>query len=256
MDSTMKTFATGYYGKLPARGDFITRGMPLTFTDPWDAWLQSAIKASREAMGADWLQTYLSAPLWRFLLPAGMLGPQAVIGVLCPSVDRVGRHFPFTIASILGTERLDPAVTMVRADSWYESVEETILDGLAPSIDMEAFGQRLDALGFPADAAAPGADAALPGADVRSGLSSRDLHLHLALAPGSIEASSLRPLQRAASGPLAFWVTAGSEVIPHCALATAALPAPERFSAMLDGAWPEHGWRACPAVENLWQPGA
>lgn len=249
MDSAMKTFAIGYYGKLPARGDFITRGMPQQFTDPWDAWLQSAIKASREALGADWLQTYLSGPLWRFLLPAGLLGPQAVVGVLCPSVDRVGRHFPFTIASVLGTERLDPVATLVRADPWYESVEEAILDGLEPSLDMEAFGQRLDALGFPADAAVPGVDG-------EQGLSSPELHLHLALAPGVVEESSLRPLRRASSGPLAFWVTAGSEVIPHCALATAALPAPERFCAMLDGAWPEHGWQACPAAENLWQAGA
>jgi type VI secretion system protein ImpM len=253
MPSATKDFATGYYGKLPARGDFITRGMSPAFTTPWDAWLQSALSASRESLGADWLQAYLSAPLWRFLLPAGLLAREAVIGVLCPSVDRIGRHFPFTIASVLGRERLDPIATMARADSWYEIVEETILDGLDPALDMEAFGIRVDGLAFPA-----GAAVSVPGTEKGPAPGMRDIHLHLALEQGPIAESALRPLRSAVSETFALWVTAGSEVIPLCALATIALPAPERFAALLDGRWSGHGWRECAAAGSgmLWQPGA
>ena len=30
----------GFYGKMPSRGDFVRRGLPDSFVDPWDAWLQ------------------------------------------------------------------------------------------------------------------------------------------------------------------------------------------------------------------------
>ncbi len=42
---------TAFYGKLPAKGDFITRNLPRDFIDRWDDWLQSGMHASREALG-------------------------------------------------------------------------------------------------------------------------------------------------------------------------------------------------------------
>ena len=41
----------GFYGKLPARGDFVRAGLPRDFTDPWDDWLQSVIAGSRALVG-------------------------------------------------------------------------------------------------------------------------------------------------------------------------------------------------------------
>ena len=37
----------GLYGKLPARGDFVTRRLDRGFVEAWDDWLQQAILASR-----------------------------------------------------------------------------------------------------------------------------------------------------------------------------------------------------------------
>ena len=31
----------GFYGKLPARGDFVRAALPRDFTDRWDAWLSA-----------------------------------------------------------------------------------------------------------------------------------------------------------------------------------------------------------------------
>ena len=59
----------GFYGKLPARGDFVRAGLPRDFTDPWDDWLQSVIAGSRSLMGDAWLPAFLEAPVWRFTLP-------------------------------------------------------------------------------------------------------------------------------------------------------------------------------------------
>ena len=90
----------GFYGKLPARGDFVRAGLPRDFTDPWDDWLQSVIAGSRSLMGEAWLPAFLEAPVWRFTLPPGMCGAQAALGLMLPSVDRAGRYFPLTFAAL------------------------------------------------------------------------------------------------------------------------------------------------------------
>jgi type VI secretion system protein ImpM len=93
--------AAGFYGKLPARGDFVRVGLPRDFVDPWDQWQQSVIAASRELIGADaWLELYLESPVWRFVLPPHMCGELAVLGVMLPSVDKAGRYFPLTFAAL------------------------------------------------------------------------------------------------------------------------------------------------------------
>ena len=93
--------ATGFFGKLPALGDFVERALPAEFVTPWDAWLQRAIAASRASLGEQWLDIYLTSPLWRFVLGAGPCGARAWAGVMMPSVDRVGRYFPLTVAAPL-----------------------------------------------------------------------------------------------------------------------------------------------------------
>ena len=90
--------SVGFYGKLPMVGDFVSRRLPNDFISSWDSWLQSAIAASREELGDDWLKNYLTSPIWRFLLSPGLCGNQAVAGIMMPSVDRVGRYYPLTVA--------------------------------------------------------------------------------------------------------------------------------------------------------------
>jgi type VI secretion system protein ImpM len=90
----------GFYGKLPARGDFVRAGLPREFTDLWDAWLQSVIAGSQSLMGEPWLSAYLEAPIWRFTLPPGMCGSLAALGLMLPSVDKAGRYFPLTFAAL------------------------------------------------------------------------------------------------------------------------------------------------------------
>ena len=92
--------AFGFFGKLPARGDFVRRGLPRGFAEPWDGWLSGLIGASKAAAGGAWLPAFLEAPVWRFALPAGHCGKQAAAGLMLPSVDRVGRYFPLTFAAV------------------------------------------------------------------------------------------------------------------------------------------------------------
>jgi type VI secretion system protein ImpM len=92
--------AIGFCGKIPARGDFVRAGLPLAFADPWDRWMERMLWASRSALDAEWLPAWLEAPVWRFALTPGVCGPDAVIGLWMPSVDRIGRYYPLTIAAV------------------------------------------------------------------------------------------------------------------------------------------------------------
>src|SRR5215471_4559462 len=114
----MPGLVAGFYGKLPARGDFVRAGLPREFTDPWDDWLQSVIAGSQSIMGDAWLPAYLEAPVWRFVLPPGMCGSLAALGLMLPSVDKAGRYFPLTFAV------LSPhCVARASAGAWLDSCE-------------------------------------------------------------------------------------------------------------------------------------
>lgn len=110
----------GWHGKLPSLGDFASRRLDAAFVEAWDGWLAAGLLALREADPAGWLDAYLASPSWRFLLLPGALagepGHQGWAGVLMPSVDRVGRYFPFTIAQPLGG---GPATTAQMAALWH-----------------------------------------------------------------------------------------------------------------------------------------
>jgi type VI secretion system protein ImpM len=76
----------GFFGKLPARGDFLRVGLPRSFTDPLDDWLRRALAASRALFGERWAEVWEAAPIWRFALPPGACGPSPVTGADCRAV--------------------------------------------------------------------------------------------------------------------------------------------------------------------------
>jgi type VI secretion system protein ImpM len=111
----------GFYGKLPARGDFVRLGLPRDFTDRWDEWLAGVMTASRASMGDDWLPAFLESPVWRFILPAGLCGGRAVLGLMLPSVDRAGRYFPLTFAALFAGR--PPAADNPAGTAWLDRCE-------------------------------------------------------------------------------------------------------------------------------------
>jgi type VI secretion system protein ImpM len=108
----------GFYGKLPARGDFVRVGLPRDFIDPWDDWLQSVIAGSQSLMGEAWLPAFLEAPVWRFILPPGMCGSQTVLGLMLPSVDRAGRYYPLTFAALS-----QQGIAKASGEGWLDACE-------------------------------------------------------------------------------------------------------------------------------------
>ncbi len=90
----------GFYGKMPGLGDFVTRGLPRPLVAELDAWLASGLIGLRSDPA--WLEHYLVAPVWRFVVPHGVWGEAMVGGALMPSVDGVGRYFPLIVAGAWG----------------------------------------------------------------------------------------------------------------------------------------------------------
>src|SRR6185437_14844380 len=86
----------GFFGKLPAKRDFVAYQASRPFLDLWEPWLQASLATSRLTLGEEWSPAYNRAPLWRFWLGAQFAG-EAMLGALMASVDGVGRPFPLTL---------------------------------------------------------------------------------------------------------------------------------------------------------------
>jgi type VI secretion system protein ImpM len=212
----------GCFGKLPQRGDFVRRDLPSAFVDAWDGWLQAAMTASQAALGADWLERYLVCPVWGFLLGRDATGGTARAGVVAPSVDRVGRYYPLTVAAPAGAPGAQEGF-----DAWFAAARGCLLDVLDEEGAATDFLARVRALGAPQ----------LPDAPRR-------------LAPDAPP----RPVDLAAglagSGAGLWWTDGGETVAPATLICPHGFPAPAAMAALLDGDWTRHGWHdaAAPAA--------
>jgi type VI secretion system protein ImpM len=146
----------GWYGKLPSLGDFASRRLPAEFIEAWDDWLANGLLAWRERAPDSWLDDYLAGPSWRFVLMPGALpdvapgtvpGAAAIwSGVLMPSVDRVGRYFPLTLAQPLAQLPLDATQTGALL-SWLQRLDDLAVDALQDDWSVEQLESELQRLG-------------------------------------------------------------------------------------------------------------
>ncbi|VFR37031.1 Protein phosphatase ImpM [plant metagenome] len=83
----------GWYGKIPAAGDFVHRGVPRELIAWWDKWAQHGLSALKQ-MPLDAQREFTAAPLWNFAIPAGPGAGAVQLGTVAPSRDRVGRLYP------------------------------------------------------------------------------------------------------------------------------------------------------------------
>ena len=108
----------------------------------WDPWLQECLAATRTALGDSWLDIYLTSPAWRFGCAAGALGPSPVVGVMVPSVDRVGRYFHLALVAELPADT-DLVAAATKAVTFFEAAEELAIETLAAEpVDFDGFDER------------------------------------------------------------------------------------------------------------------
>jgi len=192
----LMTARIGCCGKIPSRGDFIRLGLPRDFLDGWDGWFGAMLAASREILGEGWSGAWLEAPVWHFALAAGVCGARTAIGVWMPSVDRVGRYFPLTIAAL--ADDATPESLLCSGGGFLGAAAEAGLAAVTVDLSPDELVARI------LDAAA------------------RPPH------PAAVD-TSLRPETRA------LWWTSGAPRVAAAEVLTAGLPDAETFLAMLDG---------------------
>ena len=235
----------GFFGKLPIRGDFITRRLPRDFTAPWDQWLQNAVAHSRERLGSSWLEHYLVSPIWRFVLSPDTCGPRTWGGVLMPSVDRVGRYFPLTLAVPLMQDP-SPLSLVQGAEEWFTGCENLALAVLNEEIDLEEFDAGLSALKPPA-----------PEEEVRYASplhQDQRIAWELPLPPAGEHQNLISGLGdlllRHACTSYSLWWSRSAADQGDSLLVSQGLPPVERYAGMLDGKWTDWGWSRCLPIKT------
>jgi type VI secretion system protein ImpM len=226
---------TGYFGKVAAFPEFVSRRLPRTFVEPWDAWLQQAMTSSRERLGVSWLDTYLVSPLWRFAFATGVCGATAWVGVCMPSVDKVGRHFPLTIAA---TAREPGLLTAMSESRWFEQVEQVALSTLDEPFDLDRFDEAVEQLAL---AASPQQVSGI----ARSMQNSAPAWCFSLSSMGDVTQCVPKIADYLLDAHLeghSCWWTEGSAKVQPCALVCKGLPSAQIFAAFLDGNWARWGW--------------
>ncbi|RVD39665.1 type VI secretion system-associated protein TagF [Mesorhizobium sp. M4B.F.Ca.ET.215.01.1.1] len=119
----------GFYGKIPATGDFVSRRLTGDFVRVWDRWL------AQHLVPLIGLESWPRATALRFLAGPSSFGASA--GIVVQSADRVGRQFPLSIVAQLSKASFQ----LAHAEAWFAGIEETAIaaqqGGLTPD-DLEA----------------------------------------------------------------------------------------------------------------------
>lgn len=87
------------FGKLPAHGDFVARGIAPDVQAEIDGWLAQEMARARTVHGAAFERLFDHAPVWRFAWAQGASGWS---GAMSPSTDRIGRRYPVIAGVVAG----------------------------------------------------------------------------------------------------------------------------------------------------------
>jgi len=182
----------GWFGKVPALGDFASRRLPAAFTERWDPFVARGLQRLQQGLGEAWLDAYLNGPLWRFALMPGLIDERHWAGVLMPSVDRVGRYYPLTIAASFG---LPPGPPFAPLQDWFDRIAHAALRCLAPGASVESLEADLHGAGLPQLVPfaefAPAADGAALWLPESSAVAKALTHLAVPLVRQALRGSSL-----------------------------------------------------------------
>lgn len=235
-------FGVGFFGKIPSHGDFISRRLPRQFIEPWDQWLQGGISASRGQLGQEWLNIFLVSPIWQFGLMPGLCGDEAWAGVMMPSVDKVGRYYPLTLASRINPAQLpwlfDPSC------GWFDALSQLAFTSLDYDFDLLNFDTSLERLlisrflsdQVPADYS--------PVPQIRSSKLAFQFQLNSERDTSQAFAEVGEVLKNRFLANCSFWRSSSFDDSNSASLLLCeGLPPHDAYVGFLNGNWPQHGWQ-------------
>lgn len=140
--STADLILPGFYGKMPATGDFVTRRLTGDFVRVWDRWLAQHIVP---LMGRE---EWPGSTALRFLAGPASFGASA--GIIVQSADTVGRQFPLSIVAQLP----EASFELAHAEPWFAMIEETAIAAQQGELTPDELDATLT--GLPVSAVMPG----------------------------------------------------------------------------------------------------
>lgn len=138
----------GWYGKIPASGDFVHRRLPRELIAWWDRWLQLGLAALKQAPDDSAVRSFSSAPIWNFAIPAGPSGRGAQLGCLAPSRDRVGRVYPLCVIMPVAEDDYHSSILDGSSD-YYRKIGASILTAVRHGCATEQFDRELQTIPIP-----------------------------------------------------------------------------------------------------------
>jgi type VI secretion system protein ImpM len=235
-------FSVGFFGKIPSHGDFISRRLPRQFIEPWDQWLQGGISASREQLGQEWLNIFLVSPIWQFGLMPGLCGDEAWAGVMMPSVDKVGRYYPLTLAS-----RIYPAQLPLLFDPscvWFDALSQLAFTSLDYDFDLLNFDTSLERLLISRFLSDQVLADYVPVPQIRSSKLAFHFQLNNEQDTPQAFADLGEVLKNRFLANCSFWRSSSFDDTNSASLLFCeGLPPYDAYVGFLNGKWPQHGWQ-------------
>jgi type VI secretion system protein ImpM len=228
----------GLYGKLPSHGDFVSRDLPPAFVNIWDEWLQRGMLSSQEVLTDDWLDYYLTSPVWRFVLSSGAIDQSSWVGVMIPSVDRVGRYFPFTLLIQLPADTICFDVMSSSTDLFIQ-MENLALEGLDGHLAVDQLYQKLQKIYIPTES--------YHQCKVRTENNATNIAFKLDYEEQSsagFYGVLLDQLYRKDAQSYSLWHTQGSQHVCPGLLVSKAMPTARSYVALIDGKWDQYNWKS------------
>ncbi len=122
----------GFFGKIPATGDFVAWNLPRTFIDRWDRWMSKELHERPDE------NEELDDRVWRFVIQGGIFGEQPCTGAWRMSRDRIGRRYPFAVVGVGAM----PETTV----PWFEEVANIAKLTVKDRWDQQYIATRLQSL--------------------------------------------------------------------------------------------------------------
>ncbi|MFN9450162.1 MAG: type VI secretion system-associated protein TagF [Rubrivivax sp.] len=136
----------GFHGKLPALGDFVSRGWSTEFSQALDRFVQTAMAAAYAETPAPVLESQGRAVA--LVIRPGIVSTSGWMGLLAPSEDRVGRYFPICVG--LETDAQDPAELLTPGWPSRRWTDELLERVLRVQVDAQGAQALMEALPEPA----------------------------------------------------------------------------------------------------------
>ncbi|MCF7500054.1 type VI secretion system-associated protein TagF [Pseudoalteromonas sp. L1] len=225
----------GYLGKVPFLGDFVQDGICQQFSEHWEHWLQAAIAVSKEQLGSQWQERYLTSPVWHFALCENVVTEDRKVGTLLPSVDAVGRHYPFTV--VIDTQQLP--MKALHSNLLSLEYEDAVLSVLEESVELSVWRKKV--LGTLQNTPVVKKRFSKHTSPDENKSAIAFEFQGVELGDESLE-DVLHSLLTSKYGDYSVWWTHGSINIKPVVFITAGLPPVNQVAAMLDGRWQHWEW--------------